>query len=193
MKLMDALRKRRAVREFAPDPVSGNVLRELVEAAALAPSHMNLQPWVFAIVSDPVVVANLGERAHAYLERNLNERSPFFVERHELKAMNHGVFYNAPALIAVCSMYPGELSEYACAMAAYNIMLTAHSFGLGSCWVSHAQPWLNTAEGREALGIPARSRVVAPVIVGCPAGEPMSIGRFSPEIVWVPDATPAAG
>ena len=184
MKLMEALRGRRGVRAFRPEPVSKEVLMELVAAATLAPSYMNLQPWAFAVVPTPEAVASLGRRAKRFLAEALNERSPFFSQRQEISADRFDYFYNAPALIVVCAKTPGQLADVACAMAAHSLMLAAHSMGLGSCWVSFAQPWLDTREGKAALGIPQDYRPIAPIIVGGPAGDPPSPGRFHGEVYW---------
>lgn len=51
--LADELHRRRTVRDFAPDPVSLDVIREAVRAAASAPSGANVQPWRFVVVTDP--------------------------------------------------------------------------------------------------------------------------------------------
>jgi nitroreductase len=70
-------------------------------------------------------------------------------------------------------------------MAAYALMLAAHSMGLGSCYVSHALPWIRSAEGRNALLVEKGEYPVSAVIVGCPAADPVSPGRFQPKIQWV--------
>ena len=45
MELMDVISGRRAVREFAADPVDRATVQRLIDGAILAPSAMNLQPW----------------------------------------------------------------------------------------------------------------------------------------------------
>jgi nitroreductase len=44
-------------------------------------------------------------------------------------------------------------------------MLAAHAAGLGTCWIGFAQGWLQTRDGKEALGLPAESLPVAPIMV----------------------------
>ncbi len=51
--LADELHRRRTIRDFAPDPIPLDVVREAVRAAASAPSGANLQPWRFVVVTDP--------------------------------------------------------------------------------------------------------------------------------------------
>ncbi len=190
MKIMGALASRRAVREFRPDPVSPEVLKELAEAAVLAPSYMNLQPWSFTIVSDPAAVSRMGLEAGQYLRANLTPASPFFGSRKEIETPGFDACYGAPALVVINSTAEGAVAEASCAMAAYALMLAAQSMGLGSCYVSHCLPWLRTAEGHKALRLEKGLYPVSPVIVGCPVADPLSPGRFHPKIHWI---GPSAG
>ncbi len=72
-----------------------------------------------------------------------------------------------------------------CALAAENLMLSAHGLGLGTCWIGFSQGYLNTPEGKQALGIPATWVPVAPIIVGHPKTVPAPVARREPEIRWV--------
>ena len=87
------------------------------------------------------------------------------------------------------SSYPGEgagpwITED-CALAAENLMLAAYAEQLGTCWIGFAQAYLNTAEGKAAVGIPEAWIPVAPIIVGRPQHASGSISRKDPEIRWV--------
>ena len=50
MELADAIRSRRAIRSYTDAAVGRSVIERLIDAAILAPSAMNLQPWAFAIL-----------------------------------------------------------------------------------------------------------------------------------------------
>jgi len=50
MKVFEAIKARRSVRSYTPEPVPDETLRRLLEAARLAPSAMNYQPWRFIVV-----------------------------------------------------------------------------------------------------------------------------------------------
>ena len=69
----DELATRRTVRDFAPDPVPLDVVREAVRAAASAPSGANIQPWRFVVVTDPAVRRRIREGAEAE-EREFYQR-----------------------------------------------------------------------------------------------------------------------
>lgn len=64
-------------------------------------------------------------------------------------------------------------------------MLAAYGDELGTCWIGFAQSYLNTPEGKDALGLPAAWVPVAPIIVGYPTTEPAPVARKEPEVRWV--------
>lgn len=59
------LRKRRTVRDFAPDPVPRAIIETAILAAGSAPSGANQQPWTFVAISDPAVKARIRQAAEA--------------------------------------------------------------------------------------------------------------------------------
>jgi iodotyrosine deiodinase len=61
--LCDLLRRRRSVRDFAPDPVPLDLVDAAIEAAASAPSGANRQPWRFVVVGDPATKRRIREAA----------------------------------------------------------------------------------------------------------------------------------
>ena len=73
---LDTIRLRRTVRDFARDPVPDDVIDMCIEAAALAPSGANLQPWKFVVVSDPGVKGRIREAAEKEEYENYHGRMP---------------------------------------------------------------------------------------------------------------------
>jgi iodotyrosine deiodinase len=71
--LRDLLRRRRSVRDFAPDPVPLDLVDAAIEAAASAPSGANRQPWRFVVVGDPGTKRRIREAAEQE-EREFYER-----------------------------------------------------------------------------------------------------------------------
>jgi nitroreductase len=156
MRIPDIIRERRSVRAFTAQDVSDEEAETLVEAACLAPSAGNLQPWEFVVVKDPGVKRRLVEAAHG---------QSFISE--------------APVVFVVCAVpgrsasgYGSRGRELYClqdtAAAVQNLLLTATANGLGSCWIGAFD------EGRaaDALGFPEGIRPVAIVPVGYPAESP---------------------
>jgi nitroreductase len=95
------------------------------------------------------------------------------------------IFYHAPVLILISGIAQRPSAVEDCALAAQNLMLAAYGEGLGTCWIGFAQRFLNTAEGKNALGLPTTSVPVAPIIVGHPKTEIAPVARKEPEIRWV--------
>jgi nitroreductase len=74
--LLALLRRRRSVRDFAPDPVPLDVIETAIEAAATAPSGANRQPWRFVVVGDGAVKAKIREAAEAEEREFYAHRAP---------------------------------------------------------------------------------------------------------------------
>ncbi|MEO8302102.1 MAG: nitroreductase, partial [Rhizomicrobium sp.] len=185
MEVLDAIRRRRAVRDYKPDRLSAAVLRQLIAAASWAPSAMNEQPWHFTVVTDAALLDEISRRSKTWmLERVATmPRSDHF--RDILADPHFNIFYHAPALIVVSASSDGQWRAEDCALAAQNLMLAALDQDLGSCWIGFAQGWLDTEEGHNLLGLSRQSRVVAPVIVGYPRAAPPPVPRKSPVISWI--------
>lgn len=73
---LETIRLRRTVRDFAPDPVPDDVIRMCIEAAALAPSGANQQPWKFVVVTDAGVKSRIREAAEKEEYENYHGRMP---------------------------------------------------------------------------------------------------------------------
>ncbi len=96
------------------------------------------------------------------------------------------LFYGAPVLILVFAS-PSVVEDHDCALAAENMMLAAHSLGIGSCWIGLAKHLGEDVEFLREVGIPEGYRLVAPLIFGYPAkGEPKAPARNADVILkWM--------
>ena len=190
MDILDAIRQRRAIRDYRPDPVAPDLLRQLIVAASWAPSAMNEQPWRFTVVTDAALLDDISQRAKVVMLENMAAmpRSAHF--RDLLSDPAFHIFYHAPALVVISARADSPWSVEDCALAAQNMMLAAHGVGLGSCWIGFAQTWLNTEDGRHMLGIPAGELAVAPIIVGYPKAPFPPVRRKPPTVSWIGDIKP---
>ena len=164
MELTEAIYERRAVRDYTAQPVSEADLRAVIDAAIQAPSGMNRQPWSFVAVSGRAALERLSMQAKAHLLKSLDPQ--LAGARDHLAAADFNIFYNAPVLVAVCATEADEMAVKDCCLAAQNLMLAARERDLGTCWIGFAEGWLNTREGKGALGVPEHYTVVAPIILG---------------------------
>jgi len=185
MDLMETIYARRAVREFTPEPVADNILRQIIDAAIQAPSAVNQQPWSFFVVQNKALLARISREAKAHLLRT----SPAALVSHHFQDLlsdpNFDIFYAAPALIVITAVAESPWAVEDCSLAAENLMLAARALGLGTCWIGFAQAWLGTPDGKAALNMPAAYLPVAPIIVGHPKSLPPPVPRKEPEIRWI--------
>jgi nitroreductase len=150
----DAIEKRRSIRKFKRDSVPEECIMELIEAARLAPSASNTQPWRFKIVSDDETKAKLAEAAYqqsfvahapvvlvccadlrGYFE-GITARSQDFGKEGALEETMLRVLRGRAEQLK--SMNVQELAPgiaFNVAIAIEHIVLRALDFGLGSCWV----------------------------------------------------------
>ena len=141
--------KRRSVRAYKPEPVPEEMLQQVLEAARVAPSACNKQPWRFIVVR-----SETGRRALG-------------------AAYAREWFWKAPVIIAVCIL-PGEAwvrsydgRNYAMvdgALAMDHLTLAAAEAGLGTCWIGAFDP----AAVREILGLPDGVEIVGMTPLGFP-------------------------
>lgn len=140
---------RRSIRRFKETPVSGSVLRRVLEAGIRAPSAHNRQPWRFVVLGAldgrESLASKMGERLRADLQRDGVE--PAAIETDV--ARSYSRITGAAAALLMCldrqtlDDYPDEKrrrAEYlmavqGVAMAGENILLAAHAEGLGGCWI----------------------------------------------------------
>jgi nitroreductase len=160
-------------------------VEDLIGAAILAPSAMNLQPWAFAVLLDPERINAYATRARTWLLENFSQISHDPSLRKVLEDPQHVLFYHAPALAIVLATSSEAQATEDCCLAAENFMLAARAHELGSCWIGLARPWLNLPSIKAELKIPERYQVVAPIVFGHPKAWPESHGRNAAVTYWL--------
>jgi nitroreductase len=181
MELMEALRTRRAVREFTDGPVDETVIEELIGAATWAPSAINRQPWSFAVVPGAERLRRLSAQAKRHVQAHLPSGSPLAMHAADPA---FEIFHGAAALVIICAVDGGSQSFEDCCLAGENFMLAAHAMGLGTCWIGLSRPWLNDPAVKAELGIPAAWHAVAPIILGHRQSLPPPTPREKAIIIW---------
>ncbi|RWM00951.1 MAG: nitroreductase [Mesorhizobium sp.] len=181
MELMVALRTRRAVRVFTGEPVDDITVEELVGAAVLAPSAVNLQPWAFAVVRGTERLHALSAEASRYALAHLPAGSPLATH---VADPAFEIFHGAAVLVVICAIDGERQSSEDCCLAGENFMLAAHAKGLGTCWIGLSRAWLNDPSVKAELGIPADWHPTAPIVLGHPSALPAPTPRKKIRIVW---------
>ena len=187
MDVSEAIRKRRSIRKFKPDPIPEEKIRLLLESARLAPSGTNTQPWRFIIVKDNGTKKKLQEAAHnqrhvksapviivccADLKafKEFSERVDELIESGALPERTREVFipYLSKGMDTVTKDALMIAAAANVAIAVEHIVLQAVEIGLGTCWVR----WYEDDKVKEILDIPEYVEVMALLPVGVPDEEP---------------------
>ena len=138
MDIGQAICERRAVRQYTSEPVSEDALRRLIDAAIQAPSAMNEQPWLFAVVRDKALLQRISRDGKAATLAAMMA-SGAAARAEKLKDPAFDILYHAPAMIVIASASSGPWAAVNCSLAAQNLMLAARAEGLGTCWIGLAQ------------------------------------------------------
>jgi len=176
------IKTRRSVRKYQKRPVPKELISEVLEAAGWAPSAHNAQPWRFIVLVDPQVKRRLAEAmANAWAADMARDLVSFEPETVRLRVER---FATAPTLVLACLSMEGmakfpdrerqrcerDLAMQSLAAALQNLLLAAHSLGLGACWFSAPAFCKETVRG--ILGIPDEVEPEALIAIGYPAEEP---------------------
>lgn len=150
--VLKAIRERRSIRRYMPQQIKDDELRTILEAGTWAPTGHGTQDPIIIAVQDPEICAIL---------RRLNAEA--------LGNANVDPYYGAPTIILVFSKAENPNCVKDGSLVISNIMLAAHSIGLGSCWINRCKEMFATAEGRKMalrLGISEGYEGVGCVSVG---------------------------
>jgi 5,6-dimethylbenzimidazole synthase len=167
-----AIRERRDIRHFLPDPLPDGLLERLVEAAHLAPSVGYMQPWRFIRVADRA----LRERIHALVEEERLATAAALPSRNEefMQVKIEGILDCAELLVVALmpererhivgrrTLPEMDVASVGCAI--QNMWLLARAEGVGIGWVSFFEPrslatLLEMPEGARPLAILCVGRV----------------------------------
>lgn len=183
MELLEAIKTRRSVRRFRSDQISEQTIRELLEVAVWAPSGMNVQPWVFAVVQNRELLHHLSEQAKTRLLNKIEEIP--VLERYSRLMSNpkFNIFYDAPTLVLIYGDTGSPTFRLDCSLAAQNLMLAAWDRGIGSCWIGFAHFICDTPKVKRILNVSSGHELVASIILGYPAKVSSKSRRNAPRIV----------
>ena len=159
MSFVQLVQSRRSVRRFLDKPVDRALILQCVEAARLAPSAENVQPWRFLILDDPQVRQKFCDENFTGLYRvsKWAEKAPVLV-----------------ALLAEKDLLANRIGKQITGIHYYLIdmgiggehfVLQATELGLGTCWIG----WFNPDKARRFLQLPGKYEIVSLLALGYPA------------------------
>ena len=167
------IRERRSIRQFRPDPVPDEMLKQIIEAGLYAPSGRNHQSSVILAITDPVLIAKLSD-ANRRIWGKPEGVDPFF---------------GAPVVLVVLDKADWRTRVYDGSLVMGNLMLAAQSLGLGSCWVHRAKEEFELPEFKELLinlGLEGEYEGIGHCVLGWPAtGLPEPLPRKEGRVFFV--------
>jgi len=145
MDALEAIRKRRSVREYTGDPIPREDLETIVDAGRLAATGSNKQPWDFIVVTEREMIDKL-KVASKWMEK-------------------------AGAIIAVVMDPSSRWWVEDGSAAVENMLIASTALGYGSCWLEgYTLP--REEEFKELLGVPKEKRLLTLVPIGVPTRWP---------------------
>ncbi|MCP8318712.1 MAG: nitroreductase family protein [Candidatus Methylarchaceae archaeon HK01B] len=173
------VKSRRSIKKLKPDPISRDLIEEMIDVAISAPSAHNAQPWRFIVITDQDLKDRLVKAMLRSWRDDLSKNEVSDMEIERLIVSSKKRTLNASILILACltmedmdKYMDGRRNfEYIMAVqsvsaAIQNLLLAIHVKGLGGCW--RCAPLFCTEVVREVLDIPESYYPQAIIEVGYP-------------------------
>jgi nitroreductase len=158
--MIKIIKKRRSVRKFEPKPVPEEIIKDILDCARLAPTAINIQPWLFGAVTDPGLKQQIAD------------------------ITDHGKFIKD---CAVCfAVFTDSSQKYfledGCA-ATENILLACTAHGIGSCWVAgHGKAYVGSIG--KLLNVPHPYTLIALIAAGYSNQQPSPQKKAFDEVTF---------
>ena len=166
--VVDNIMTRVSVRQFTDQKPSDEQIEQLLRCAMAAPSAMNKQPWAFCVVDDPELLRQIGDSLPNTRVQN-NAQVCFVILGDLRKALE------------------GEAQEFwihDTSAAAENLLLAAHSMGLGAVWCAIQPSPERIGKLRSILSIPSYLVPLCVIPVGYPAEQPAVKDKWNTDNVY---------
>ncbi len=154
--VLEFMKTRRSIRKFKSDMIDDDTLNKIIEAGTYAANGRNMQ--------SPIIIA----------VTNKEMRDRISKMNAEIMGSNSDPFYGAPVILIVLADKSKPTAIYDGSLVMGNLMLAAHSLGVGSCWIHRAKEEFETAQGKEILkqlGIKGEYEGIAHCALGYPDGD----------------------
>ena len=194
------IKERRSIRNFEEKKIDKETIKEIIQAGKYAPSAKDDQPWKFIVITKKEYIQELSIQIKRELKKLLKLR---FFKKFKIKELKNieilkfifvvafsktdMIFFNAPILILILTE-KNLFYDESCACCAQNMMLAAHSIGIGSCWIGFASVLGLNKKIMKKIGIPERHHISAAIVLGYPKDKTnrASMRKISSDIIkWI--------
>lgn len=198
LELSEAINKRRSIRKFKSDTVPSELITEIIEAARLAPSGTNIQPWRFVIIKSQAkrealssaTILPFVHQAPVVLACCIDKEAVTNAGKKVTELKEVGAFADTPLENLGTENYRSTQMDEAAANAYLSLNLAiaidhatlrATDLGLGTCWVM----MFDKAKVKEILNLEDRYTVMALIPVGYPDQDPAPRPRMKLEEIII--------
>ena len=153
---MDTILTRCSVRRYQSRQISADELETILAAGSHAPSGMNQRPARVVVIQ-----SQAGQKALLKLAKTVTGKT-------------ESPFYGAPTVLLMFAKKSALTPVEDASLAMENMMLAAHSLGLGACWIFAAKAMFHHPEGvrwKQTMGISEEEDIIGSLAVGYPEGE----------------------
>ena len=153
--IINAMIERRSCKSYKSDVVPKETIEKIIEAGLWAANGRGLQTPVIIAVTDKETRDKLAKLNAAVM------------------GANSDLFYNAPVVLVVLAPKEHPNRVYDGSLVMGNLMLAAHSLGIGSCWIHRAKEVMEMPEGKEILkkvGLEGEWEGIGNCVIGFPDG-----------------------
>lgn len=161
--VLDNIMSRRSIRSYKPDQVEKAKIDTILLAGINAPSANNKQSWEVRVIQNTELLG-------------------------KIKALNENIFHNSPTVIIVARDTANAFGDFDSALLTQNMLLTAHSMGLGTCSLGGLARLINSPEGkeiREALKLPEGYETILGISLGYPNESPDAKPRDMSKVQYI--------
>lgn len=113
--ILEIIKSRRSIRNYKKEKIKDEDILKILEAGRWAPSASNNQPWRFIVVKDQELIKKIGDACKILTINSFVETSPL--------------------IVIIYSEKKHKWVDLDCGMCAQNMMLEAHTLGIGSCFI----------------------------------------------------------
>ena len=184
MDIIECIQTRRSIRKFTDEPIPPETIRYLLSLGTKAPTASNEQPWGFVLIDNSSEIDRLSETVRVDLLEQINNFP--YLQRYErwFHNPNFHFFYHSSNLILIYGNTKSHFYIHDCSMAAENIMLAAHSMGIGTCWIGFAQFTMNTKDFKDLYFVPDEYQLVSVLTLGYKKDHNFSYGIRKEPVVF---------
>lgn len=158
--VLKALRERRSIRSFKAEQITNEELQTVLESGTWAPTGKGLQ--------SPYIVAVQNAKQLEWLRK----------ENAKLMEVSSDSYYGAPTIVLVFAPQEWSNNVKDGSLVLGNMMLAAHSLGLGSCWINREEKMFESLEGQQLMldwGLPEGLIGIGALALGYPSSYPKTI------------------